>query len=159
MTDRDFQTAPMTVATATVAARLHADAGFSPSWRAQDFATLLATPGVAGALALSDDGDPVGLVLWRVAADEGEILTFCVAPAHRRRGVGYSLLQAAAAALRDCAAARMFLEVAVDNAPAVALYRRFGLSEAGRRPGYYLTPAGPVDAIILMKALDMSEPR
>jgi ribosomal-protein-alanine N-acetyltransferase len=69
------------------------------------------------------------------------------------------LLQIAAQALRDCGAARMFLEVAVDNAPAIALYRRFGLSQAGRRPRYYLTPAGPVDAIILTKALDTAEPR
>ena len=31
----------------------------------------------------------------------------------------------------------MFLEVATDNAPALALYERFGFVKVGERPGYY----------------------
>jgi ribosomal-protein-alanine N-acetyltransferase len=44
---------------------------------------------------------------------------------------------------------RLFLEVAVDNAPAIGLYRAFGFTEEGRRRGYYQGPNGAVDALIL----------
>jgi ribosomal-protein-alanine N-acetyltransferase len=44
----------------------------------------------------------------------------------------------------------MFLEVAVDNAPAIALYEAAGFAAVGRRPGYYdRGAAGRVDALIL----------
>jgi [ribosomal protein S18]-alanine N-acetyltransferase len=44
----------------------------------------------------------------------------------------------------------MFLEVAVGNAPAQALYRQAGFVEAGRRPRYY---ADGGDALILRTPL------
>jgi [ribosomal protein S18]-alanine N-acetyltransferase len=139
---------PLDIATVEVAAALHAASGFHEPWDAQAFAELLAMPGTNGRVALVD-GEPAGLALWRVAADEAEILTICTLPDQRRGGVGRYLLTAAAEAIKAAGGRRLFLEVAIDNSPAIALYRGFGLVQAGRRRGYYQGPAGPVDALIL----------
>ena len=51
-------------------------------------------------------------------------------------------------------AKRLFLEVAEDNAAALALYKGMGFQEIGRRKKYYHRPDGPaVDALNL--ALDL----
>ena len=44
----------------------------------------------------------------------------------------------------------LFLEVAVDNTAAIALYRAAGFASAGTRKGYYdRGAAGRVDALVL----------
>jgi ribosomal-protein-alanine N-acetyltransferase len=147
----------LTPAMAAIAAMLHGAAGFPDPWREDAFAELLAMPGVAGLLAtIGGDEEAAGLILWRVAADEGEILTFCVAPDRRRHGIGRGLLAAAATRMREDGVRRLFLEAAIDNAPAVALYDRAGFSPAGRRRGYYRTKDGAIDAVILTCELGTS---
>ena len=48
----------------------------------------------------------------------------------------------------------MFLEVAKDNASALALYERFGFVEVGERAGYYHRSDGTrATAIIMRRAL------
>jgi ribosomal-protein-alanine N-acetyltransferase len=139
---------PLTPAMAEVAAALHTNSGLHEIWDAHGFAELLAMGGVSGCFAMAGE-EPAGFVLWRTVADEAEILTICTAPNMRRRGVGKYLLDAAIAAVSGAGAKRLLLEVAVDNAPAIGLYRATGFTEEGRRPGYYRTEAGPVDALIL----------
>lgn len=139
---------PLDFAMAEVAAALHEASGFHEPWNAQAFAELLAMPGTAGLLALAGE-EPAGLVLWRVAADEAEILTICTLPGRRRGGVGRHLLDAATQAMKAAGAGRVLLEVAIDNRAAIALYRAFRFVELGRRRGYYQGPQGAVDALIL----------
>lgn len=143
---------PLDIATAEVAAALHAASGFHEPWNARAFAELLAMPGTAGMLALMGE-EPAGLALWRVAADEAEILTICTLPDRRRGGVGRHLLGAAIQAMAAAGARRLFLEVAVGNTAAIALYQAFGFAQEGRRRGYYLEPDGPVDALVLGRAI------
>lgn len=135
-------------------AALHA-ACFAEGWPAASIATLLDTPGTAGLVA--ECGAPpaaAGLVLWRVAADEAEILTLGVVPARRRGGLGRALLDAAETLAAAAGARRMFLEVAADNAAARALYARAGYAPAGRRPGYYARRGAPAaDALVLARRL------
>jgi ribosomal-protein-alanine N-acetyltransferase len=131
-----------------VAAALHEASGFHESWNAHAFADLLAMPGTTGMLALAGD-EPAGLVLWRVAADEAEILTICTLPDRRRDGIAQHLLDAAISAMAAAGAQRLLLEVAIDNRAAIALYRAFRLVELGRRRSYYRGPQGVVDALIL----------
>lgn len=123
-------------------------------WNRQALAEVLAMPGAGGWLALGEADAPCGFLLVRRAADEAEILTFGVAPEQRRRSLGSALLEAGLAALADDGAARLFLEVAVDNGAARQLYRRLGFIEVGRRPGYLGGPEGPVDALVLARRLD-----
>ena len=139
------------------AAALHAES-FSAlgerSWTRQDLAELLASPGVAGMLSRADDGD-AGLALWRVAADEAELLTLAVRPIHRRRGVGRRLLMAAINHARTAGAQLLYLEVGADNSAARNLYDAQGFLAVGRRAGYYNRNAGlPVDAIVMRLTLN-----
>lgn len=123
---------------------LHAEA-FDAPWSAEAFATLLGQPGVL----LQAEAD--GFVLVQVAADEAEILTLAVRPSARRRGTGSRLVAAASDRAFDRGARRLFLEVAADNAAALALYAALGFEPAGRRPRYYARKDGPaVDALLLV---------
>lgn len=143
-------------ATATDApalARAHALA-FDGGWSAVDFAALMQS---AGALALlaEDGGEVMGFILGRAVGDEAEILTFAVAPAARRRGLGRALVEALARAASRAGAAALFLEVAEDNEAARGLYEAWRFVPAGRRRDYYGRPQGHrVDALILRRALN-----
>ena len=122
-----------TPAHAQVMAALH-EAAFPPGerWGADAMALQLGMPGAAGWLQGAD-----GFVLFRVAADEAEILTLAVRPDQRRRGIGRALLDAAAESAARSGARSLFLEVAEDNEPASRLYTSAGFQEVGRRPRYY----------------------
>lgn len=91
------------------------------------------------------------VVLLRAGPDDVEILTLCVDPAHRRRGLGRQLLTAAGAWAVAGGARQLLLEVHADNTAGLALYRRWGLTEIGRRAGYYTDPPG--DALVLARML------
>ena len=94
-------------------------------------------PGVLGLL------DPRGgMLVARCAGGEAEVLTLAVVPAARRRGIGRALLARALAAMNG---APLFLEVAADNAAAMALYGAAGLRPCGRRRDYYGARAGRAD--------------
>jgi ribosomal-protein-alanine N-acetyltransferase len=121
-------------ALAAIHAEAFADAG-PRAWSAAEIAALAAAPG--GDLATGRAEPPVGFALWRVAADEAELLTIAVRPSARRRGVGAALLAEAMARSRARGATRMLLEAGVSNAAALTLYRRAGFAEVGRRPGYH----------------------
>ena len=134
------------------AAALHAEA-FVPfgerAWTRQDMAELLASPGVAGLL-LEVDGADVGIAIYRVAADEAELITIAVRPAHRRRGWARRLLAAVIDHVRSAGARALFLEVAADNPAAQALYQLSGFCTAGSRPAYFQRGEGrAADALVM----------
>ena len=131
-------------------AAIHASC-FPDAWNMRALAELLATPGTF-AVSSSD-----GFILARAAAGEAEILTLAVSPTARRCGLGRALVTEAASHAQQSGANAMFLEVAVSNAGARALYERLGFKEAGRRKGYYARPGmAPEDALILRSNLPLS---
>lgn len=126
-------------------AGLHAAAFTTPRpWTAAEFADLLAAPGTF--LETTDNA----FLLARTLAGETELLTLAVAPEARRQGRARALL-----ARFDARAAgtEAFLEVAADNAPAIALYGAAGWARAGTRPAYYRRPDGTrIDALVMRKS-------
>lgn len=127
---------------------IHA-ASLPDAWDEMDFASFLAQSGVFCYVAEKQDKG-IGFILCRVAAHEAEILTFAVLPQYRRAGTGRNLLHAALAEAQLRAARAAFLEVAVDNAAALALYREAGFKEVGRRAKYYVNGQ---DALVLRQDL------
>lgn len=97
------------------------------------------------ALVLEEDG-VAGHLLSSVVAGEAEVLILAVHPAHQRRGLARRLLARAAELWVAHGVTRGFLEVRADNAPAIALYRSTGWSQAGVRKRYY---ADGTDALAL----------
>lgn len=128
-------------------ADLHARAFTVPRpWRAAEIAGLLASPHVF--LIAAPGGQ--GFLMGRAVAGEAELLTIAVAPEARRQGLGAGLVARflAEAAARGAEAAH--LEVAADNAGAIALYEGAGFVRQGLRRGYFETPAGQrIDALVM----------
>ena len=78
----------------------------------------------------------------------GHIITIDVLPEHRRAGLGSKLLSAAEERLRREGCKTLVLETAVDNASALAFYKRHGYSVVRVAPRYYSTG---LDAFVLGK--------
>ncbi len=66
-------------------------------------------------------------------------------------GIGRDLMREHIPRAALSGARAVFLEVDPDNAAAVALYRRFGFRDVGRREGYYRRPDGPPTAALVMR--------
>jgi len=81
----------------------------------------------------------------------GHIITIDVVRSARRAGVGSQLLAAAEDRLRANGSRAVGLEVAVDNRPAIAFYKRHGYSVVGTWPRYY---SNGVDALAMRKQLE-----
>ena len=141
---------PGAVGDAERIARLHA-LGFYRGWPREEFSAYLADPDRTPAFVACDARRRIaGFAMLRLAADEAELMTIAVDPKWRGKGVGRALLEAAFADLLMSPARRMFLEVAADNAAAIALYRGHGFAEVGRRDGYYPRPDGtPATALVM----------
>ena len=120
-------------------------------WSAAAFAALLADP---LCFALTEPG---ALLLGRAVAGEAELLTLATAPEARRQGIAARLLAGFLAEAQTRSAETAFLEVAADNAAAIALYQAGGFATAGRRRGYYTRPDGPaLDALVMTQALSLT---
>nr|WIE91662.1 ribosomal protein S18-alanine N-acetyltransferase [Mesorhizobium sp. WSM4875] len=153
---RDYALQPLTVADSAAVAVLHRE-DFVRPWTDGEFAALLEQDTVFG-YAARETGQgakpPVGFVLARLAAGEGEILTVAVARAHRRQGLGWQLIDAVLRELHAQRAEALFLEVDETNTPAIALYRRLGFRQVGQRPNYYRsTEHGPTGALVMRRDL------
>ena len=127
---------------------------FPKAWSVQTFVDQLASPGVSAFCAAADiDDPPQGFAVLRAIAGEAEILTIGVEPQARRRGLGRRLVEVCAEGARAGDAAVIHLEVAINNAAALACYLAAGFSRTGRRPGYYAGPSGRIDAVLLSRPL------
>jgi ribosomal-protein-alanine N-acetyltransferase len=132
-------------------AEIHA-AAFSRPWSVVEIERLLADRiVVADGLYLGRSAVPCGFALSRVVADEGEILAVAMAPECRGRGYGRPLLAHHLDELVRAGARHVHLEVEEGNAPALALYRRLGFEEVGRRGAYYPMPGGTAAAALTMR--------
>lgn len=135
---------------------LHHQGGFARGWQPAECAALIADAAVVtDGVFCGRDGEPLGFVMSRKAADEAEILSIVVAPAGRGDGLGRELLASHLARLAEERVVHVFLEVEEGNEPAERLYRHFGFREVGRRKGYYPKADGSRVAAIAMR-LDLA---
>jgi ribosomal-protein-alanine N-acetyltransferase len=120
---------------------------FTKAWARRAWLDELACGGVLVA------GRPVlALACAAVLADVCELRRIAVHPSVRRSGVARDLLRAVIDHARQSGCARIELEVAASNEPALALYRAHDFEQVGRRRGYYRQP---LDDALLMN-LDLS---
>ena len=129
-----------------VLAAIHAGC-FEPRecWDEAAMASLLVVPGTIAVLHGS-----AGMGMFRAAGGEAEVLTLAVLPDARRLGTGAALLEAGLDWCTSLGARAMFLEVAVANRGARALYERAGFSVVGSRRRYY---EGGGDAFVMRAEL------
>jgi ribosomal-protein-alanine N-acetyltransferase len=129
------------------------------AWTRRQVADSLALPHTHYDLLAGTGASPreseeaAGFTLVRAAPGEEELLLIGVDPAHRRRGLGSTLLQRLFDAAKKRSAERIFLEMRSNN-PAITLYRSHGFEPIGRRRDYYrLLDGSRIDAITFGKHL------
>jgi [ribosomal protein S18]-alanine N-acetyltransferase len=100
-------------------------------------------------------GFAVGKVVGVGSEGVGELESVVVDAGGRRSGLGMALCVAVAGWSREQGAAAVELEVRAGSAGAIALYRRLGFVEGGRRRGYYRAP--DEDAVLMRLELVAEE--
>jgi ribosomal-protein-alanine N-acetyltransferase len=134
----DFSIRAASAADGDAVARLESAAFADASWGAKsvidglnrlDTKTLVATTPAGDAL--------VGFVMWRLVAEEAEILTIGVANDYRRKSVARALVNRVVSDCEDISIERLFLEVDQGNQAAVRLYKSLGFVRIGIRRRYY----------------------
>ena len=134
-------------------ARIHAES-FCARLASRDFINYIAEPSASSVFIACDAGRRIaGFAVFRLTGEDAELLSLAVTANGVARALARALLQAAAT--RTCvtrAVAHMFLEVEDGNVPALALYRRLGFVEIGRRKAYYPKPDGSAATALVMRA-------
>lgn len=121
---------------------------FSTPWSEAMLTEVLFDSQASFIVAESEDGGVLGYAGLQVVLDEGYIDNIAVEPNARRHGVADELLDVFCR-FGEANLAFLTLEVRASNAPAIALYRKHGFGEAGRRKNYYTKPTE--DAIIMTR--------
>lgn len=123
---------------------------FSVPWTRAQLCSQL--PDAMHVFLVAEEGDRLlGYAGMMHVLDEGSVSNVAVAPDCRRQGVGSALIEALLARARELGLSFVNLEVRESNAPAIALYERFGFVPDGRRKGYYDRPRE--DAILMNHTL------
>lgn len=124
------------------------DGRWGRGWSADEIASLANSPG-ALLLAAGEAAAPLGFALFRVAADEAELLTIATDPSARRQGAARALLREAGIRLPEQGASRVFLEVGAKNAGAIALYEMSNFKRIAVRANYYAFSGGDRDDALI----------
>ena len=88
-----------------------------------------------------------GYIGFMIVDDEAHMTTIATNPGFQRSGVATTMIVETIRALRAQGVTRVSLEVAANNEPAQALYRRFGFVPVGVRRNYY--PVTGQDALVM----------
>jgi len=97
------------------------------------------------------EGKIIGFVVVdRDRQGQAHVITIDVLPEGRRSGLGSRLMVAAEERLLTLGCSVVILEAAVDNAAALAFYKRHGYTAIHTIPRYYLDS---IDALVLSKVL------
>ena len=122
---------------------------FSRPWSKRMLAEELENACAAFLVAEDETGAVLGYAGLLVMMDEGYITNVAVFPEYRRLGVAAKIIDVYMNFAKANDLAFLTLEVRPSNTAAIALYRRFGFEEVGRRKNYYDLPRE--DALILTR--------
>ena len=92
---------------------------------------------------------PVGYSIYHMAGDQAELYRIATAPDKRGQGTADELMKTGIMWAKEQNAESIFLEVRVSNAPAIALYEKYGFENLGIRKKYYTDPTE--DAMIMVR--------
>jgi ribosomal-protein-alanine acetyltransferase len=100
-----------------------------------------------------ETGKVAAFAVTMAAVDEVHLLDIGVAPTLQRTGRGRAMLDFLCEKACQADMSRMLLEVRLSNQAAIAFYRQHDFAEIGRRRGYYPSPEGREDAIVMARTL------
>ena len=144
----DYQILPWQESYGEDAARMEREC-FGETITAEAFCRFADAPANHYCCAVTADGTLLGYGGISLVADEAEIITVAVSPAHRRQGIARALMEHMLCLAED-ARASVYLEVRASNTPARELYLSLGFAETGVRKNYYTSPRE--DAVLMMRS-------
>lgn len=97
------------------------------------------------------EGALAAYAVYGFEGDAFHLMNLAVAPEARGRGMARALMDDVVAEAERLGAPDLWLEVAVTNAPAIALYRDYGFEDVRVRRKYY-QPEG-LDAVVMRRRL------
>jgi ribosomal-protein-alanine N-acetyltransferase len=122
---------------------------FTTPWSLAMFVLELSKPSGLCLAAVNEQDKLLGYLICARYDTVWHLMNVAVDPAVRRRGIAWSLLEQM---IERAGSDREYtLEVRTSNAPAIALYERFGFRSAGTRPRYYRDNGE--DAVIMWRTL------
>jgi ribosomal-protein-alanine N-acetyltransferase len=123
---------------------------FTTPWSLAMFVLELSKPSGLCLAAADPGGKLIGYLICARYDTVWHLMNIAVDPALRRRGVAWMLLEQM---IERAGPDRQYtLEVRTSNAPAIALYERFGFRSAGTRPRYYRDNGE--DAVIMWRTTE-----
>lgn len=125
---------------------------FSDPWSENSVAGELSNDLALWLVAL-EENTVTGYIGSQTVMDETDMMNIAVHPDFRRRGIAEALVNALVEELKEMGSRCLTLEVRATNAPAIALYKKLGFLETGRRKNYYRNPRE--DALILRKEWEL----
>ncbi len=101
---------------------------------------------------IEQQGQVVGFCILQPVLDEANLLLMAVHPSQQGKGMGYQLLEASLAMLKNDPV-QVFLEVRESNIAAIKLYEKSDFHQIDMRKNYYPKADGSREhAIIMVKA-------
>ena len=101
---------------------------------------------------IEQQGQVVGFCILQPVLDEANLLLMAVHPSQQGKGMGYQLLEASLAMLKNDPV-QVFLEVRESNTVAIKLYEKSDFHQIDMRKNYYPKADGSREhAIIMVKA-------
>lgn len=88
----------------------------------------------------TENGAVVGYMGLYAVAGEGSVTNVATHPDHRKKGVGYALVQNALRVAEALGLESVTLEVRESNIPAQRLYEKCGFARVGVRKNFYSLP-------------------
>lgn len=92
-----------------------------------------------------------GMLIISKVFDEVEILQLAIAKSYQKKNLATFLIRSVLSNLSGTDyIAKVFLEVCVENTPALALYKKLGFTRISIRKNYYVINGAKFDALVMM---------